>query len=127
VSGIRIRKQYLRLRLSKNCSIVLVPEGTFMTGITMDSTVVVAKEQMSCGLDDDAVILSLEKGVYYTLNLCGNRIWSLIQKPVTVGKVRDTLLEEFDVDRATCEEDLVSLLGAMKQEGLVVIEDPAPS
>jgi len=94
-----------------------------MTGIRMDSTVVVAKEQMSCGLDDEAVILSIEKGVYYSLNPCGNRIWSLIQKPVTVVKVRDTLLEEFDIDKETCEKDLLSLLSVMKQEGLVVIED----
>ena len=98
-----------------------------MTGITMDSTVVVEKEQMSCGLEDEAVILSLKKGVYYSLNPLGNRIWSLIQKPVRVGKVRDTLLEEFDIDKNTCEEDLLSLLGDLNHEGLIVIEDPAPS
>jgi hypothetical protein len=98
-----------------------------MTGIRMDSTVVVTKDQMSCGLDDEAVILSIQKGVYYSLNPCGNRIWSLIQKPVTVGKVRDTILAEFAVDKETCERDLLSLLGAMKEEGLVVFEDPAGS
>jgi hypothetical protein len=98
-----------------------------MTGIMLDSTVVVAKEQMSCGLDDEAVILSLKKGVYYSLNPCGNRIWSLIQKPVTVGKIRDIFLGEFDVDKETCEKDLLSLLSVMKKEGLVVIEDPVTS
>ena len=98
-----------------------------MTGIMMDSTVVVAKEQMSCGLDDEAVILSLKKGVYYSLNPCGNRIWSLIQKPVKVSKVRDTLLEEFDIDKETCEEDLLSLLSDLKNEGLIEIEDLNPS
>ena len=98
-----------------------------MTGIMMDSTVKVAQEQMSCGLDDEAVILSLKKGVYYSLNPCGNRIWSLIQKPVKVGKVRDTLLEEFDIDKETCEEDLLSLLSVMENEGLVVIEDTGTS
>jgi hypothetical protein len=98
-----------------------------MTGIRMDSTVVVAKEQMSCGLDDEAVILSINKGVYYSLNPCGNRIWSLIQKPVKVRKVRDTLLEEFDIDKETCEKDLLSLLSSMKKEGLVVIEDTVTS
>jgi len=120
-------KKYLKVRLSKKCSIVLVPEDTLMTGIRMDSTVVVAKEQMSCGLDDEAVILSLTKGVYYSLNLCGNRIWSLIQEPVTVGKIRDAILEEFAVDKETCENDLLTLLSIMKREGLVVIEDPITS
>lgn len=98
-----------------------------MTGITMDSMVVVTKEQMSCGLDDEAVILSLKKGVYYSLNPCGNRIWSLIQKPVRVGNVRDTLLEEFAIDRKTCEEDLLSLLSELNKEGLIAVEAPGPS
>jgi hypothetical protein len=106
---------------------LLVPEGTLMTGIMMDSTVVVVKDQMSCGLDDEAVILSLKKGVYYSLNPLGNRIWSLIQKPVKVGKVRDILLEEFDIDKETCEEDLLSLLSDLKNEGLIVIEDSSTS
>jgi hypothetical protein len=98
-----------------------------MTGIRMDSTVVAAKEQMSCGLDDEAVILSLKKGVYYSLNPCGNRIWSLIQKPVKVGKIRDTLLEEYDIDKETCEEDLLSLLSDLNREGLIVVEDSPAS
>ena len=98
-----------------------------MTGITMDSMVAVTQEQMSCGLDDEAVILSLKKGVYYSLNPCGNRIWSLIQKPVRVGEVRDTLLEEFAIDKKTCEEDLLSLLAELKKEGLIVIDTPRPS
>jgi hypothetical protein len=98
-----------------------------MTEIMMDSTVVVAKEQMSCGLDDEAVILSLKKGVYYSLNPCGNRIWSLIQKPVKVGKIRDTLLEEYDIDKETCEEDLLSLLSDLNHEGLIIIEDSPAS
>ena len=98
-----------------------------MTGIMMDSTIVVVKEQMSCGLDDEAVILSLKKGEYYSLNPLGNRIWSLIQKPVKVSKVRDTLLEEFDIDKETCEEDLLSLLRDLNNEGLIVIEDSSTS
>ena len=98
-----------------------------MTGILMDSTVVVSKEQMSCGLDDEAVILSLKQGVYYSLNPCGNRIWSLIQKPVKVRIIRDALLQEYDIDKETCEKDLLSLLSDLDKEGLVVIENPTPS
>ena len=98
-----------------------------MTGSMMDSTVVVVKEQMSCGLDDETVILSLKKGVYYTLNPLGNRIWSLIQKPVKIGKVRDAICEEYDIDKETCEEDLLSLLSDLKNEGLIVIEDSSTS
>ncbi len=93
----------------------------------MDSLVTVTKDQMSCGLDDEAVILSMKTGVYYSLNPCGNRIWSLVQKPVKVGKIRDTLLKEFDVDKKQCEEDLLSLLSDMVKEGLIHIEVSSPT
>ncbi len=96
-----------------------------MTGIDMDSVVAVTKEQMSCGLDDEAVILSLKKGVYYSLNPCGNRIWSLVQKPVRVAAIRDAILAEYEVDRETCERDLLSLLGELEKEGLISVAAPA--
>ena len=98
-----------------------------MADITMDTIVSVTKDQMSCGLDDEAVILSLKKGVYYSLNPCGNRIWSLIQKPVKVAAIRDAILDEFDVDRERCEADLLSLLGELKTEGLISVEAPPSS
>ena len=98
-----------------------------MADITMDTIVSVTKDQMSCGLDDEAVILSLKKGVYYSLNPCGNRIWSLVQKPVMVGKIRDTILNEFDVDKRRCEEDLLSLLSEMVKEGLIEVEASSSS
>jgi hypothetical protein len=98
-----------------------------MSDITMNSTVVVAKEQMSCGLDDEAVILSLDKGTYYTLNPLGSQIWNLIQKPIKVEKIRDTILEEYSIDKETCETDLLSLLDDLKKEGLIVLEGPGSS
>jgi hypothetical protein len=51
----------------------------------------------------------------------------MIKKPVTVGKIRDTILKEYDIDKETCEKDLLSLLSDLKKEGLVVIENPTPS
>ncbi len=98
-----------------------------MTDITMDSTVTVSREQMSCGLDDEAVILSLERGTYYSLNPVGSRIWSLVQKPIRVRKINNAILEEFDVDAKMCEADLLSLLGELEKEGLIVVEGHNPS
>jgi hypothetical protein len=97
-----------------------------MTGIMMDSTVVVAKEQMSCGLDDEAVILSLKRGILFIESL-----WEpdMVPDPET-GQSRDdpdTLLEEYDIDKETCEEDCLSLLSDLNHEGLIVVEDSSAS
>src|SRR2546427_11651852 len=53
------------------------------------STVVAGKEQISCNLAEEAVVLGLKAGVYYGLNSVAARIWNLIQEPKTVCEIRD--------------------------------------
>ena len=103
----------------------LPQKGIIMAGISIDSTVAAIKDQMSCDLAGEAVILSIQNGVYYTLNPVGSRIWTMIQEPVKVGKVRDTILEEYDIDREQCEEDLLAILSDLEKEGLIIVENPA--
>ena len=91
--------------------------------LTASSTVVVAKDQVSCDLGGEAAILGLKKGVYYGLDVVGGRIWSLIQTPTTVGAVRDAILQEFDVDAERCEQDLLALLDKLAGENLIEIQD----
>ncbi len=98
-----------------------------MPEISIDSTVVAIKDQMSCDLLGEAVILQTQTGVYYTLNLLGNRIWSFLKEPVQVRKIRDSILEEYDVGPAQCEEDLLTLLNDLHKEGLIIVENsPSP-
>jgi len=87
------------------------------------STVVAAKEQVSCSLADEAVILDLKSGVYYGLNEVGARVWHLIQEPKTVSEIRDAILQEFDVDQNLCERDLLVLLGDLVGKQLIEVQD----
>jgi hypothetical protein len=83
------------------------------------SIVVLAKEQVSCNMAEEAVILNLQAGVYYGLNSVAARIWSLIKEPRTVEAVREAILEEYDVDRDRCERDLLALLRDLAAQGLI--------
>jgi len=76
---------------------------------------------MSCDLDDEAVVLSLEGGVYFGLNPVGTRIWRLVQQPRTVREVRDCLVGEYDVDPRRGERDLLAFLGQLVAKGLVTV------
>jgi len=89
--------------------------------ISLNTTVVVSKEQASADLGDEAAILNLKDGVYYGLDPVGARIWKLIQTPRTVQEVRDTLLEEYDVEADRCEEDLIALLQKLAKNDLIDI------
>jgi len=93
------------------------------TKITLDNTVVASKEQASADLGDEAAILNLKDGVYYGLDPIGARIWKLVQTPRTVREVRDTLLEEYDVEADRCENDLIALLQQLAKNDLIGIVD----
>ena len=93
--------------------------------ISGKTTVVAAKDQVSCDLAGEAAILNLKTGIYYGLNVVGARIWDLIQSPKTVTGVRDALLEEFEVDAELCQNDLITLLEELKEQELIEICDDA--
>lgn len=95
--------------------------------MTRSSVVVASRDQVSADLGGEAVILGLDKGVYYGLANVALRAWALIQTPRTVDEVCDALVAEYDVDRATCLQDLETLFGRMAREGLVEISDEATS
>ena len=87
------------------------------------SMVVAAKDQVSADLSDEVVMLDLESGVYYGLDAVGARIWSLIQEPRAVGDIRDTLLEEYQVEPNRCERELLALLRELAAKGLIEVQD----
>jgi Coenzyme PQQ synthesis protein D (PqqD) len=91
------------------------------------STVVAAKEQVSCNLAEEAVILNLNAGVYYGLNSVGTRVWNLIQERKTVQEIRDVILGEYDVDPDRCERDLLVLLRDLAANKLIKVEDETAS
>jgi hypothetical protein len=86
------------------------------------ATVVAGQSVLSSQFDEELVILNLDDGVYYGLDHVGARIWELTKKPITVGALRDTILAEYDVERARCEHDLTTLLRSLSAKGLVRIE-----
>jgi hypothetical protein len=87
--------------------------------IDNSSIVVASASQASQELPDEAIVLHLDRGTYFSLNPVGTRVWQLIQKPTRVEAVRDALVREFHVDVPECESDLHQLLSALAREGLI--------
>jgi hypothetical protein len=92
------------------------------TMISATTTVVASKDQVSCDLAGEAAILNLKDSVYYGLDTIGARIWSLVQEPIPVGAIRDAIQQEYDVEAARCERDLLELLQKLAAEGLIEIK-----
>ncbi|HEX2077960.1 MAG TPA: PqqD family protein [Longimicrobium sp.] len=81
--------------------------------------VVASRDQVSCELEGEAVILGLGNGVYYGLNPVGATVWKLLEQPRTVAELRDAVVAEYEVDAPRAQADLLRLLGDLAANGLV--------
>lgn len=93
--------------------------------LSLHAVVVVATEQVSCPLGEEAAILNLKNSVYYGMNPVGARVWELLKQPKRVSELRDVLLDEYEVDQERCSHDLLTLLEKMREEGLIEVRDVA--
>jgi hypothetical protein len=89
--------------------------------ISSHSVVMATDSQTSCELHAETVILDFNKGAYFGLDEIGTLIWRQLQQPQTVGAVCDAVVEQYEVDRATCEQDVIRLLETLQAEGLIVV------
>jgi hypothetical protein len=96
-----------------------VPSGAMPKVISLKTIVVASRENVSCSLGDEAAILDMRSGQYYGLDPIGARIWKLLDQPKSVEELRAAILEEYEVEPAKCESDLLSLLETLRTQGLV--------
>jgi coenzyme PQQ synthesis protein D (PqqD) len=71
-------------------------------------------------LDGEAVLLDLERGIYYGLNGTGTRVWELLRDGSDFSTVRERLLDEFAADAEEIEGDLERLLGDLLERRIIV-------
>lgn len=88
-------------------------------GISCQTIVVATSEQVSCELGPEAAILNTKNSVYYGLNPVGASIWRLLQKPRSIGEIRDAIAGEYEVSVERVECDLLRLVKELMNEGLV--------
>jgi Coenzyme PQQ synthesis protein D (PqqD) len=92
------------------------------TPLSLHSIVVASTQQVSCALGDESAILNMKNSVYYGLDAVGTRVWSLLGQPRSIGQLRDTILDEYDVEARVCERDLLTLLEQLRNEGLIDVK-----
>ena len=80
-------------------------------------------EQVSSNMADEVVILNHDKGMYYGLSEVGALVWGALENgPKSFGELCELVMAEYEIDRASCEEDISALLTDLRKEKLVVDE-----
>lgn len=90
--------------------------------ISMDTTISQTKDIVASDIDGEVVMMSIGNGTYYGIDSIGSRIWELIETPCKVSDLIEKLLEEFEVDRPTCEKDVLKFLEELQKNNTIVIQ-----
>ena len=91
--------------------------------LNLNSTIQASDDVVVSQVDDELVMMSIEKGQYYSLDEIGSRVWELVKEPRSISAICDVLVEEYDVARAACEQDMVEWLSELAEEKLILIID----
>lgn len=89
--------------------------------ITASTQVVRAESLLSTELDDETILMSIERGAYYGMEQTARRIWALLGEPRTVSEICAQLAQEYDVAPDRCQQDITPFLEELQREGLVVV------
>lgn len=90
-------------------------------GINQESLVSKNLEIDDTDLDGEKVMMDLDKGKYFMMNEVGSRIWDIIEEPIKVNKIIETLTSEYEIDSKTCEDTVVDFLGRLNNAELISI------
>ena len=94
--------------------------------ISLSSCIIQAGNLVSCDLDGETALMSVEHGKYYGIDPIGSRIWALIEEPRLVSDLCAILLEEFEVEPSQCDHDVLAFLSELAKDNLVkIVDEPA--
>jgi len=82
-------------------------------------------DQVSCDLSGEAVILNLNSGMYYGIDEIGGVIWTALEEPRTLEYLREIILGSYQIDKETCDRDVMAFLSDMQSAGLIEITNEA--
>lgn len=69
---------------------------------------------------DETVLLHLETKTYFSLNQTGARIWEALKAGHTPKEIAQMLHEEYEVDLGHAEASVSTLIGTLREQGLVI-------
>lgn len=90
-------------------------------GINLETIISKNLEIDDTDLDGEKVMMNLDKGQYFMMNKIGSRIWGIIDGIISVSEIIDILINEYDVDKKTCEDTVIDFLGRLNNADLISI------
>ena len=89
--------------------------------IAPDAIVRASSHQVSNRVGEEVAILELDQGCYYGLEPVGAFVWRHLEAPISVSKLHEAVVTEYEVDPQVARRDLLALLEEMHAAGLIEV------
>jgi hypothetical protein len=66
-------------------------------------------------IEDSLVMVNIDTGKYVTLNSSANAVWQALEQPRSQADIVSSLVDNFDVDEATCSQSVTRVLEQMRE------------
>ena len=87
--------------------------------LSLDTAVRIPDQVFFTSLDDGSVLLDTRASAYFALEDVGGRFWELLADGQPLAAIQRRLLDEYEVEPAELERDLLELLDDLLEHGLV--------
>ncbi|RJY09448.1 PqqD family protein [Aurantiacibacter aquimixticola] len=88
--------------------------------MTTDDTISASPDVVAREIGDEMVLMDLQSGTYFGLNLVGSFIWERISaEPQTIGSLADAVAARFDATRDDILSDIVDIAEQLQSNGLL--------
>ncbi len=93
--------------------------------VTIEQTTTLRRKAAVVGADvaDDAILLDIDTGYFFQLNVTGAKIWAFVEQPQTLGALTDHMAASYKVDAETCRSDVAEFVADLIDRGVLEIAD----
>jgi hypothetical protein len=94
--------------------------------LTLNSIIQRDSEVLVAEAAQDLIMVNIASGYYYGLSDVARKIWDAIEHPKRVSDLIDDLTASYNVSSSSCEQQTLSFLNALLEEGLLKVKDASP-
>jgi hypothetical protein len=89
--------------------------------LELETSVKRAENILFSEIDQDKVMIDIERGAYFGMNPVAGEIWDLLETPHTPRQIIDKLMAEYEIDAETCQVETLAVLQRMARLKLVEV------
>lgn len=89
--------------------------------INKDSKINKNSDITAVRMGEEISMLDVESGNYYVLSSMGAVIWEILDGEKHIDEIVSSLIEEYDVDRETCESEVIRYLNDLENKKLIQV------